>query len=337
MSASHPDRLSQVGDAGLTGARCAGAAWQALPRPARLTLMGTASVLLLLAVVNPLVIVPAGHRGVLTTFGRVEPVVLSEGLHVRVPVAQQVALMNVQIHKGEGAGEAASRDLQHVNVKVAVNYRLDAERVPQTFQRIGTLEAVGERIILPAVHEAVKASVAQFTAEELVTRRADVRERIRGQLDARLRERGVIIEDFAIVSFSFSKEFEAAIEEKSRAEQLRMKAERDLERIRVEAEQRLTRAGAEAQALILQRTAETESLVLQRKAEAESLALQRREITPELLQWEALRRWDGRLPQVLAGEGAALHLPLPAFGSPVAAAAATSDSAQRDAPTQGAQ
>jgi regulator of protease activity HflC (stomatin/prohibitin superfamily) len=260
---------------------------------------------------NPIVIVPAGHRGVLTTFGKVEPLVLAEGLHFRVPVAQQVVLMNVQIQKGEGGDVAASRDLQHVDVKVALNYRLDAARVPEVYQQIGTLDAVGERIILPAVHEAVKAAVAQFTAEDLVTRRNDVRARIREQLDARLRARGVIVEDFAIVAFSFSKQFAAAIEDKSRAEQQRLKAERDLERIRVEAEQQLTRSRADAQAL-----------TLQRKAEAESLALQRAQITPELLQWEAIRRWDGKLPDVVSGGATPLQLPLPLAAPPAPAASA---------------
>lgn len=296
-------------------------AWHRLAPPLRRGLLGGAAALLLAVIANPVVIVPAGHRGVLTTFGRVEPRVLTEGLHLRMPVAQQVALMNVQIQKGEGEGKAASRDLQHVNVRVAVNYRLEPERAPQVFQSIGTLDAVGDRIILPAVHEAVKAAVAQFTAEELVARRTDVRQRIRGQLDDRLRERGVIVEDFAIVSFSFSKEFEAAIEEKSRAEQLRLKAERDLERIRVEAEQQVIRAGAEAQALTLQRKAEAESLALQRRIEAESLALQRQQITPALLQWEAVRRWDGKLPQVVAGSATGLQLPLPPLGPPSAAQA----------------
>jgi prohibitin 2 len=97
-----------------------------------------------------------------------------------------------------------------------------------------------------------------------------------------------VVEDFAITAFSFSKEFEAAIEAKSRAEQERMKAERDLERIRVEAEQQLTRA----------------------RAETEALALQREQITPELLQWKALERWDGKLPEVVAGGGSALQIPL---------------------------
>lgn len=265
-----------------------------LPRPVW-ALLGA---LLLLVLAKPVVIVPPDHRGVMVTFGKVSPEVLHEGLHLRVPVAQQVVLMNVQVQKGEGGDVAASRDLQHVDVKVAINYRIDPLRVADVYQGVGGLDAVGERFILPAVHEAVKAAVAQFTAEELVTRRTDVREQIRGQLDGRLRARNVIVEDFAITGFSFSKEFEAAIEDKSRAEQQRLKAERDLERIRVEAEQELTRARAEAEATLVKR-----------KAEAEALAAQRSQITPELLQWEALRRWDGKLPEVVAG-GAQLGLPI---------------------------
>jgi prohibitin 2 len=248
--------------------------------------LGTAAVLIALA--NPIAVVPAGHRGVLTTFGRVTPEPLGEGLHFRIPLAQDVELMNVQVQKGEGGDSAASRDLQHVNVKVALNYRIEPAQTAALYRDIGTVEVIGQRIIEPAVHEAVKATVARFTAEELVTRRTEVRQIIREQLEARLRSRGVVVEDFAITAFSFSKEFEAAIEAKSRAEQERMKAERDLERIRVEAEQQLTRA----------------------RAETEALALQRTQITPELLQWKALERWDGKLPEVVAGDTPALQIPL---------------------------
>ncbi len=239
---------------------------------------------------SSLTTVPAGHRGVLTTFGRVHERPLTEGLHVRIPIAQRVVPMNVQIQKGEGGDTAASRDLQRVDVKVAINYRIDPPRAAEIYQRVGTLPEVGDRIILPAVHEAVKASVAQFTAEDLVTQRTAVRQRIREQLEPRLAEHGILVEDFAIVGFAFGQEFAAAIEAKSKAEQERMKAERDLERIRVESEQHLARARAESQAL----------------------RMQREQITPELLQWEALKRWDGGLPEVVAGQtGTALTLQLP--------------------------
>src|SRR5574339_396443 len=101
----------------------------------------------------PFAVVPAGHRGVLTTFGKVDDEVYVDGLHFRWPIAQKMHLLDVRIQKGEGDGEAASRDLQQVHTTVAVNYHLKPERVAVTFREVGDLSAVESRLILPAVQE----------------------------------------------------------------------------------------------------------------------------------------------------------------------------------------
>lgn len=236
----------------------------------------------------PFGIVPTGNRGVVTTFGRVDPIVRTEGLQFIVPIAQQLHLVNVQIQKGEGQGDAASKDLQSVNTRVAINYHIDPLQAANVFQQIGIPEAVSERIIIPATHEAVKAATAQYTAEELITKRAAVRNRIRELLHDRLRHHGVVIDEFSIISFLFSRGFTDAIEAKTTAEQLKLKAERDLDRIRVEAEQKIAQA----------------------KAEAESLRLQKQEVTPQLIrlreienQRRAIEKWNGILPQVTGQSG----------------------------------
>lgn len=242
--------------------------------------------LILISWLNPFVVINAGHRGVITTFGKVNPTVLEEGLHFRIPIMQQVAEINVQIQKGEGDGDAASRDLQQVHAKIALNYHLIPNRVAETYQAIGDLGSVGDRIIIPAVQEATKATTAKYTAEELISKRPEVRDQISQFMRDRLLRHGIQIDEFSIVNFRFSESFNQAIEAKTTAEQLKLKAERDLERIRVEAEQKIASA----------------------KAEAESLRLQKQEITPDLLklreienQRVALEKWDGRLPQVTGG------------------------------------
>ncbi len=239
---------------------------------------------LLLWLVSPFAIVPAGHRGVVTTFGKVSPVVFDEGIHLVIPVAQAVHLIDVRIQKGEGAGDAASKDLQQVHTTVALNYHIDPKETASVFQDVGI--TIGDKIIVPAVQEAVKAATAQYTAEELIAKRPEVRDRIRGLLVERLSRHGVIVDEFSIVNFAFSKSFNEAIEAKTTAEQLKLKAERDLQRIRVEAEQKVTQA----------------------KAEAESLALQKQQVTPELIrlreienQRRAIEKWDGHMPQVAGG------------------------------------
>ena len=242
--------------------------------------------LVLLSWLNPFVVINAGHRGVITTFGKVNPTVLEEGLHFRIPIMQQVREINVQIQKAEGDGDAASRDLQQVHTKIALNYHLIPTRVAETFQLVGDLNSVGDRIIVPAVQEAFKATTAKYTAEELISKRPEVRDQISQFMKDRLLRHGIAIDEFSIVNFRFSESFNQAIEGKTTADQLKLKAERDLERIKVEAEQKIASA----------------------KAEAESLRLQKQEITPDLLRLReienqrlALEKWNGQLPQVTGG------------------------------------
>lgn len=234
------------------------------------------------SLLNPIRIVQSGTRGVITTFGKVDPEPLGEGIHFIVPLVNRVHMIDVRLQKNEGKGVAASRDLQQVAVSAALNWRLDPALVAQTFQSIGGEHAVALRVIEPAAQEATKAIAAQYTAEELVTKRTEVSGKIRDALEQRLRRHGVIVDSLAAVNYDFSAVFDKAIEAKVEAEQKKLTAERDLERIKVEAEQALAKA----------------------RGEAESLKAKRLEITPDLLRLkqlenesEAIKKWNGQLPQ----------------------------------------
>ena len=242
----------------------------------------TLGLLIFLYWLAPFAIVGSGTRGVLTTFGKVSDEVYGEGIHFVMPVAQQMHSIDVRIQKGEGQGDAASKDMQSVHTTVALNYHIQPDQAAVVFRELG--QSVGERIILPAVQEAVKA--AQYTAEELISKRPEVRDRIKSLLAERLIKHGVSVDEFSIINFSFSKSFNEAIEAKTTAEQLKLKAERDLARIKVEAEQKVASA----------------------KAEAESLALQKQQVTAELIrlreienQRKAIEKWNGVLPNVTGG------------------------------------
>jgi len=235
----------------------------------------------------PVAIVPTGYRGVMTTFGRAADEALDPGIHLRFPIASTLHLMDIRIQKGEADGDAASKDLQQVHTHIAINYHLDPMHAVSAFRDIGaTTEIAADRIIVPAVQESVKAVTARFTAEELITRRTEVRDDIGGLLREKMTRHGLLLDEFAIVNFQFSKSFAEAIEAKVKAEQDKLKAERDLQRIEVEARQKVASA----------------------KAEAEALALQKAQVTPELLtlrrienEREAIRKWDGRLPTTTGG------------------------------------
>jgi uncharacterized membrane protein YqiK len=206
-----------------------------------------------------------------------------------IPFVQKLNVMDVRVAKSEGQGDAASKDLQAVQFKVALNYHLDPNAVPRVFREIAqTTDAVAASIIDPARPEAVKAITARFTAEELITRRTEVRDQIASQLREKMTRHGLVLDEFSIVNFAFSPSFAGAIEAKVRAEQEKLKADRDLQRIEVEAQQRIASA----------------------RAEAESLRLQRGEVTPQLLELRrvetermAIAKWNGVLPTTALGTG----------------------------------
>ncbi|WBF05259.1 prohibitin family protein [Burkholderia phage CSP3] len=242
--------------------------------------------LLLLWALAPFATVPAGHRGVITSFGAPSGEVYSEGIHFRLPIRDTMNLVQVATQRADIKGDAASKDLQSVHMEVALNWHIRPEAAVGVFRDLGN-DPEG-RIVLPAAQEAMKSVVARYTAEELISKRSDVSSAIITHLRDRMQRHGLVVDEFSITNFKFSKSFDEAIEAKTTAEQLKLKADRDLERIKVEAEQQVARA----------------------KAEAESLRAQKEQVTPELLrlrevenQREAIKKWNGQLP-VYSGGGA---------------------------------
>ena len=228
----------------------------------------------LILLFNSVGIVGAGERGILLQFGAVQDKVLGEGLYFKIPVAQSVVKIDVKIQKDEIDASAASKDLQIVKSTIALNYHLAPESVNKIWQEVG--KDYNTRIIAPSIQEAVKAESAQFTAEELITRREEVKEAIKANLSKRLLERSIVVDEFNIIEFEFSQAFNAAIEAKVTAEQLKLKADRDLERIVIEAEQRVADAKG--------------------KAEAISIEAQALRQNAQIVELRWVEKWDGKVP-----------------------------------------
>ena len=241
------------------------------------------SILIILLLFMSFYIVNPGERAVLLTFGKPDKIAFSEGLHFKIPLAQKAVKLDVKTTKIEVDAASSSKDLQIVSATIALNYHLSPEETPLLYQEIG--KQFEERIIIPAVQETVKAVTARFTAEELITKRQEVRIGIQEELKERLSKSYIIVDDFNIVNFDFSEEFNNAIEAKVTAEQLKLKAERDLERIEIEAKQVITQAEAEAKALTLKNQAikDNQEVVKLKMVEAQLLAIS---------------KWDGILPKI---------------------------------------
>lgn len=239
-------------------------------------IVGGVLLLALLVVSWPLGTIGAGERGILLRWNAVSGKIYDEGLYFRTPFADRIIIIDVKIQKEQVQAKSASKDLQNVNSIVALNFHLNPAKVASIYQEVGT--DYKSRLIDPALQESVKASTAKYTAEELITKREQVREEIRNHVKEKLAPRGIETDDFNIVDFSFSDSFNQAIEAKVTAEQAALAAKNKLEQIKFEAEQKVAEAKGKAEAM---------------RVESEALRS-----NPQVLELRAIEKWDGRLPMV---------------------------------------
>jgi regulator of protease activity HflC (stomatin/prohibitin superfamily) len=236
-------------------------------KPKPYILLGIGFILLMLFW-HSLTIVGAGERGVVKRMGRVTGRILDPGMNFTIPIIENTWMANVRIQKEQKEANAASQDLQTVNSTIALNFHLDPAHVTDIYINLGA--GYMDRIIDPAIQEVFKASTAQYPVADLLTKRNEVKEKVRILLEERLHKNNIIVDDVSIVNFSFSPEYDKAIEAKQVAQQ---QAE--------QAQYKLDAARKEAEAMKIKSTA--------------------LENNPNLIQYEAVLRWNGVLPQVTGG------------------------------------
>ena len=246
-------------------------------------------------------IVDAGHRGVLLHWNAVDTTIppLDEGLHFVVPFQDNVVNIEVRTLKFVKSTSSASQDLQTVSTQVTVNYHPSPESVNILYKEVGL--DYENRIIAPAVEEVVKQVTANYNAEELITKRPQVKSDIESEIASRLSTFNIITEVISITDFQFSPLFSQAIESKVEAEQKALKAENDLRRIQVEAQQHEARAEGIAKANIAEAQGEAEAIRIINEALAQN---------PNYLEWLKTQAWDGKLPLVV-GEGGTPFIQIP--------------------------
>ena len=244
--------------------------------------IGVAAVLVLLIVASMFTIVDAGHTGVVVTLGKVNEGVLQEGVHLKIPFVQQVVKIDNRIVKLEVDTEAFSKDLQTVQTKLAINYRVDTEKSYSIYKNIGAnYEQV---LVVPAVNEVLKAITAKFTAEESVTNRTLISDGLIKGLNEKLNDIGLYVTDVNIMNFEFSEAFITAIEEKQVAQQQLLKAETD------------------KQTAITNAQAQAETIKIKADAEAAANKVIKESLSDEVLRSKFYEKWNGELPKAMGSD-----------------------------------
>lgn len=228
------------------------------------------------SIVNP------GERGIRIIRGEAQVSALSQGMYLYLPVFYSVAKLDTQIQKSEVRTSASSRDMQEVATQFALNWSIIAEDVVNVYSNIGYEDDVLERVIAPATSEVVKAATAKLTAEAILTHRLELKQEIDQQLKLRLAKYGVTVHDISIVDLQFTEQFTHAVESKQIAEQRAKQAEYEAQKA----------------------TQDAVAAVEYAKGQAASQKLLQSTLTPQILQQQAISKWNGAFPQVLGGNGA---------------------------------
>lgn len=289
-----------------------GKGWRLRPRQ----LISAVGVLWLLA--GSFAVVPTGHTGILTTFGKVENTTLESGLHFKLPI-QEVVVMDNRTQKSVVELSCFSSDIQEVAVKYSINYQIQKTDAQNIYKTIGA--KYYDVVMLPRIEVAVRSVIAKYTAETLIENRDALSAQITDILLKELAEYNIDVVNTAIEDMDFSDVFTQAVEAKQVAQQEKLKAETEQEQKTMEeqaaADRQVITAKAEAEVAKIQ--AETDYEVLKIQADAAEYAGQKdaavnkalaESLNDILLEYYTIQQWDGALPEYLAGmdEGGLLSL-----------------------------
>jgi prohibitin 2 len=235
--------------------------------------------------------VETGHRGIKVRFGQVKDDVLTEGLYFVNPFTTTIVQMDTRTQRWDGKTDAYTKDVQVSHIAFTLNYQLRPEATATVYRTVGTDWA--NKLIGQVIYQDLKDVVAKWDAVDLIANRQKATDDAQAAIVRDLQSRNVVVTGFFLNDISFSDEFDKAVEAKVIAAQQALQAQNQTDRIKQEAQQKVIQAQAEAQSM---------------KIRADALAQ-----NPKLVEWEAVQKWNGVLPQYTLG-GSIPFIQMPASG-----------------------
>lgn len=253
-------------------------------------------IIVLILVFGSWYIVNVGQRAIVVTLGNPSSITQPSGIHLKIPLIQHIERMNIRTQtinfdNMKGTGDitevsslfCASKDLQDVQIATVVNYHINENDVLYIFKQYGNSNAYQKNILEPIVRETVKSVSAQYTAEELVTKRTQFSDDVAKLLQQRFEDKKAVFERYNVVNFEFSEQFTKAIEAKVTAEQNALAEKNKLEMVKYQAQQRIEQSQGEAKAIEIQVNA------INKQGGQAYVNLQ------------AIQKWDGKMPLFVGG------------------------------------
>ncbi len=269
-----------------------------------LIIIGIVAVVVLLVFVTCTATVETGYTGIVTTFGKVEDVTLEAGLHFKNPFQRIIAMDNRE-QKTSFTTEAFSSDIQQVNIIGSINYAINKSTAMNLFKEVGT--DYFNKLVYPRMLEITKGVFSKYSAENLVANREKLSESIRDGLYEELKDYGINVISLSIENLDFTDAFTDAVEAKQVAAQRKLQAEIEQAQMTMETQQQAERQriNAEAEANVMKINADADAYATKVRSEAEAEANKKiaESLTENLIRFNEVKNWDGKLPVYMAGEG----------------------------------
>lgn len=241
---------------------------------AKLIVGGVIALIMLVLVSCSMTTVDTGQRGVKVRFGEVQGEGLAEGLYFLNPMTTHIVEMDTRVQKWSAETDAYTRDVQQAKVHFVMNYRLDPTRAHVIYQQVGKDWA--DKLVGQVVIEDIKREIGQHEAVDLVAKRDLAARAIEKNIKTILAARNVAVTGFQLTNIDYTKEFERSVEAKVVAVQNAIAEQNRTKQIEEKARQTIVSAEAEAKSMQIRAHA------LEQNA--------------KLVEWEAVQKWDGKLP-----------------------------------------
>lgn len=247
--------------------------------------------------------VEAGHIGICDKFGQVKEAALQPGFHI-TGYFEKVVPIDARVQKQTTDLEAFSADIQQVQVKMTINFKIMPERAGILYKSIG-MNYVNS-LIFPRLMEDTKTVIGGYTAETIITNRAEISERVLAKMKSDMDQYGIEVTVISIEDIGFTDAFESAVEEKQVATQKKQKAQTEQEQQTMEAKQAAERrkiaANADAEVAKIEADAQAYQMKIKAEAEANANKMIAESITKDLIDYVQANGWNGQLPQFISGE-----------------------------------
>lgn len=225
--------------------------------------------------------VDTGNRGIRVQFGKVIGEPLPEGFYFKIPIIQHIRELNVRTQTIQGETSCYTKDIQTAKLRYTVYFNLDPKNAGQMYRDVGS--GWENQYVPQGVEGQMKIVIGKWNAVDLIANRDKATQDILSSLQESMATKNIQVTRLEITNIDYNDAFEKAVEEKVIAIQEAAKAQNQTKRFEEEAKQKIISAKAEAEFM---------------RIRSEALSQNQ-----NLVSYEAVQKWDGKLPVYMMSNG----------------------------------